>query len=96
MSLVTRSAILQARVSPEIKYASEKVLRRLGLNMTEVLEMFLRRVVVDQRIPFDVVALSDTQLAQIADEYERQLQIVKASRKTPVSGQRRRTRSKRE
>jgi addiction module RelB/DinJ family antitoxin len=96
MSLVTRSAILQARVSPEIKYASEKVLRRLGLNMTEVLEMFLRRVVIDQRIPFDVVALSDTQLTQIADEYERQLRIVKTGRRTPMSGQPRRTRSKRE
>jgi addiction module RelB/DinJ family antitoxin len=94
MSLVTRSAILQARVSPEIKYASEKVLKGLGLNLTEVIEMFLRRMVLDQRIPFDVVALSDTQLAQIADEYERQLRI--SNRKIPISGQRRRTRSKRE
>jgi len=96
MSLVTRSAILQARVSPEIKYASEKVLKGLGLNLTEVIEMFLRRMVLDQRIPFDVVALSDAQLAQLADEYERQLRISKTSRKTPKSGQRRQTRSKRE
>jgi addiction module RelB/DinJ family antitoxin len=96
MSLVTRTAILQARVSPEIKYASEKVLKGLGLNLTEVMEMFLRRMVIDQRIPFDVVALSDTQLAQIADEYKRQLQIAKTGRRTPMSGQHRRTRSKRE
>jgi len=96
MSLVTRSAILQARVSPEIKYASEKVLKGLGLNLTEVIEMFLRRMVHDQGIPFDVVALSDTQLAQITDEYERQLHIGKTRRRTPMSGQPRRTRSKRE
>lgn len=96
MSLVTRTAILQARVSPEIKYASEKVLKRLGLNLTEVMEMFLRRMVFDQRIPFDVVALNDTQLAQIAEEYEHQLQIMKTEERTPAGGRRRRTRSKRE
>jgi addiction module RelB/DinJ family antitoxin len=95
MSLVTRSAILQARVSPEIKYASEKVLRRLGLNMTEVLEMFLRRVVIEQRIPFDVVALSEAQLEQIAQEYERQIKATQSEKRTP-SSRSRRTRSKRE
>jgi addiction module RelB/DinJ family antitoxin len=95
MSLVTRTAILQARVSPEIKYASEKVLKRLGLNLTEVMEMFLRRMVIDQRIPFDVVALNDTQLAQIAEEYEHQLQIIRSAERTLSSG-RRRTRAKRE
>ena len=96
MSLVTRTAILQARVSPEIKYASEKVLKRLGLNLTEVIEMFLRRMVIDQGIPFDVVALNDSQLAQIADEYAHQLQIMKAGQRTSASARRRRTRSKRE
>lgn len=95
MSLVTRSAILQARVSPEIKYASEKVLRRLGLNMTEVLEMFLRRVVIDQRIPFDVVALSDSQLEQIAEEYEHQIELARVGKHVP-KGRHRLTRSKRE
>jgi addiction module RelB/DinJ family antitoxin len=94
MSLVTRTAILQARVSPEIKYASEKVLKGLGLNLTEVIEMFLRRMVLDQRIPFDVVALSDTQLAQIAAEYEHQLKIMKTSERTRTTGRRRRERSK--
>ena len=95
MSLVTRTAILQARVSPEIKYASEKVLKRLGLNLTEVLEMFLRRMVIDQRIPFDVIALNDAQLAEIADEYERQLKTMKKGKKTSEN-RRHQPRSKRE
>jgi len=95
MSLVTRTAILQARVSPEIKYASEKVLKRLGLNLTEVMEMVLRRIVIDQRIPFDVIAINETQLAQIEDEYEHQLKFLKASEKTSAKGGGR-TRPKRE
>ncbi len=51
------------RVTPEVKVASEDVLRRIGLNMTEAMELFLRRVIVDQKLPFEVVALDDTLLA---------------------------------
>jgi len=63
--------------------------------MTEVLEMFLRRVVIEQRIPFDVVALSDAQLEQIAEEYEHQIRAPQIEKKAP-SGRHRRIRSKRE
>jgi DNA-damage-inducible protein J len=65
MSVLTRTAMLQARVTPEVKQASETVLRRLGLNMTEAMELFLRRLIVDQKLPFEVVALDDATLAAI-------------------------------
>ena len=81
MSLVTRTAILQARVCPEIKYASEQVLHRIGLNLTEALELFLRRIIVDEKLPFEVVAINDIRLAEIAKEYERQLKILKGEKK---------------
>jgi addiction module RelB/DinJ family antitoxin len=77
MTLVTRSAILQARICPEIKYASEQVLHRIGLNMTEALELFLRRVIVDEKLPFEIVALNDARLSEIAEEYERQLKAMR-------------------
>ena len=60
MSRIIRSAMLQMRVSPEIKLASEHVLRRIGLNLTEATELFLRRMIIDQRIPFDVVAIDNS------------------------------------
>jgi addiction module RelB/DinJ family antitoxin len=63
MSLVPRSATIQARVFPSVKEASERVLWRIGLNMSEAMELFLRRVIVDERIPFEVVALDARQLA---------------------------------
>ena len=81
MSLVTRTAILQARVSPEVKYASERVLHRIGLNLTEALELFLRRVIVDEKLPFEVVAINDIQLAKMAEEYERQLKVIRGEKK---------------
>jgi antitoxin component of RelBE/YafQ-DinJ toxin-antitoxin module len=36
--------------------------------MTDAMELFLRRMIVDQRIPFDVVALDLETLARITDE----------------------------
>jgi len=62
MSLITRSAMIQARVFPPVKEASERVLWRLGLTMSEAMELFLRRIIVEERIPFDIVALDPVRL----------------------------------
>jgi DNA-damage-inducible protein J len=79
MDLVTRTATLQMRVTPAVKYASEKILHRMGMSMTEAMELFLRRVIVDQRIPFEVAALDPETLARITNEAS--LQKPTASRK---------------
>ena len=68
MSLVTKSATIQIRVMPLVKAASERILLRIGLNMSEAVELFLRRMIVDQRIPFDVVALQSFQIGGLVDE----------------------------
>jgi len=68
---VTRSAMLQARVYPEIKHASERVLSRIGLNMSEAMELFLRRVIVDEKLPFEVVALDEIVLKEIDADWRR-------------------------
>jgi len=65
MSRIIRSAMLQMRVSPGVKSASEQVFWRIGLNMTEAMELFLRRVIVDQKLPFEVVALDEATMARI-------------------------------
>lgn len=95
MSLVTRTAIIQARVSPEIKYAGEKVLRKLGLNLTEVMEMFIRRMIADQALPFEVIALDEALMQKLAEEYEHQLKAM-SNEKSRNNSRRQKTRSKRE
>ncbi len=97
MSRIIRSAMLQMRVSPEIKLASEHVLRRIGLNLTEATELFLRRMIIDQRIPFDVVAFDTTTFTQLILDWEDQSRIVeekvrRGTRKASIS----RDRTKRE
>jgi addiction module RelB/DinJ family antitoxin len=64
-----RSAILQARVRPEIKFAAERVLESLGITMTEVMELFMRRLIVDRKIPFEVIALDEKALARIERDW---------------------------
>lgn len=68
MDTMMRSATLNMRVTPAIKHASEQVLNRIGMSMTEAMELFLRRIIVDQRIPFEIVALDPETFAQLADE----------------------------
>ena len=80
MSRIIRSAMLQMRVAPEIKLASEHVLRRIGLNLTEATELFLRRMIIDQRIPFEVVALDNATFTQIVLDWEEQSQSVEMKR----------------
>jgi addiction module RelB/DinJ family antitoxin len=67
---MSRSAIIQARVRPEIKFAGERVLRGLGITMTDLMELVLRRLIVDQRLPFEAVALDDHQLTAIVAAWE--------------------------
>ena len=67
---MSRSAIIQARVRPEIKFAGERVLRGLGLTMTDLMELVLRRLIVDQKLPFEAVALDDRQLNTIIAAWE--------------------------
>ena len=70
MTLLTRTAVLQARVRPEIKFASEQVLRSIGLTMTEAMELFLRRLIIEQKLPFEVAALDEATLSTIVGSWE--------------------------
>jgi DNA-damage-inducible protein J len=67
---MSRSAIIQARVRPEIKLAGEQVLRSLGLTMTEAMELFLRRLIVDQKMPFEVIAFDEATFATVMHSWE--------------------------
>ena len=95
MSRIIRSAMLQMRVAPEIKLASEHVLRRIGLNLTEATELFLRRMIIEQRIPFEVVAFDNATFTQLVLDWEEESRTiaVKRGRHLPRAS-RVRTRSK--
>jgi addiction module RelB/DinJ family antitoxin len=72
MVRIVRSAMLQMRVTPEIRLALDNVLERLGLNITEATEMFYRRMIIDQRIPFEVEAIDPATYTKLLLDWEQE------------------------
>lgn len=51
---MARTSNVFARVEPEIKEQAEHVLEQLGIPMSNAVGLFLRQIVLQQGIPFDV------------------------------------------
>lgn len=51
---MAKTGYINARVENDLKEKAEKVLRRVGVNTSNAITMFLRQVVIRQGIPFDV------------------------------------------
>lgn len=52
--IMARTSNIFARVEPEIKEQAESVLNQLGIPMSNAVSMFLRQVVIQRGIPFEV------------------------------------------
>ncbi len=50
-----KSAMIRARIEPELKNKAEKLLERLGLNATEAITLFYRQVLLPDGLPFEVI-----------------------------------------
>jgi addiction module RelB/DinJ family antitoxin len=73
--------MLNMRVTPEIKFASERVLHQIGMSMTEAVEIFLRRMIVDQRIPFQVAAIDQETYTRLLLDWKESRAIGKKRRR---------------
>ena len=51
---LARTSNIFARVEPEIKEQAEQVLDQLGIPMSNAIGLFLRQVVMQRGIPFDM------------------------------------------
>ena len=51
---MARTANVFARVEPEIKEQAESVLDQLGIPMSNAVGMFLRQIVIQRGIPFEM------------------------------------------
>jgi addiction module RelB/DinJ family antitoxin len=51
---MARTANVFARVEPEVKEQAEKVLQQLGIPMSNAVGMFLRQIVMQKGIPFEM------------------------------------------
>ena len=60
-------AQINARIDARTKQAAQAVFRRLGLSMTDGIKIFLRRVVMEKGIPFDVKIPNTTTAAAMKE-----------------------------
>jgi DNA-damage-inducible protein J len=51
---MARTSNIFVRVEPEIKEQAEKVLDKLGIPMSSAIGIFLRQVVINRGLPFDI------------------------------------------
>ena len=51
---MSKSSSVYTRVEPELKEQAEQVLAKLGLPMANAINLFLRQVVLQKGIPFDI------------------------------------------
>ena len=52
----TKDAVINVRISSDVKTESAKVLKELGLDHSKAINIFLRQVVIQGGIPFDITA----------------------------------------
>ena len=82
-----RTANVFARVDPEIKEQAEQVLSQLGIPMSNAIGLFLRQVIMQRGIPFDMklpmqkpVAIGTMSAAELNAELEKGYADVAAGR----------------
>jgi len=51
---MSKSAVVRARIEPELKENAEAILDQLGLNPTQAITIFYRQVELRGGLPFDV------------------------------------------
>ena len=57
---MSKTAMVRARVEPDLKLHAESVFHRLGLNATQAITMFYKQVELRNGLPFDVVVPTAT------------------------------------
>lgn len=75
---MSKSAMLRARLEPELKTHAEAIFSRLGLNSTQAITIFYRQVELHQGLPFNVAVPSATTKRTFdATDKERDLVVCK-------------------
>ena len=54
VELMTKSSNLYVRIEPDVKEQAEKVFNGLGISMSNAIGLFLKQVVINQGIPFEL------------------------------------------
>ncbi|MCP4417694.1 MAG: type II toxin-antitoxin system RelB/DinJ family antitoxin [Chloroflexi bacterium] len=51
---MSKTAVISARIDPELKQSTEQIFRELGLSTTQAITLFYRQVGLQRGLPFSV------------------------------------------
>lgn len=84
---MSKTTSIFARVEPEIKEQAEMVLKKLGIPMSNAINIFLRQVILQNGLPFEVkitstrpLAIGDLTPEEFNNEIEKGLNDLRAGR----------------
>jgi DNA-damage-inducible protein J len=60
MKTLTKTDFIRARIEPDVKKESEKILKEIGLNMSDAIGVFLRQINLHKGLPFSVNIPNET------------------------------------
>lgn len=52
--IMAKTAVIQARIDPEVKNNAQNIFNKLNISMSEAISIFLTQVSLNRGIPFDV------------------------------------------
>lgn len=52
---MSKSAMVRARLEPELKEHAEEIFKRLGISVTQAITLFYKQVEIRKGLPFNVV-----------------------------------------
>lgn len=64
---MSKTAMIRARTNPELKKNVEEIFHKLGINMTQAVNMFLHQVEIHNGLPFEVALPNKTTLQTFKD-----------------------------
>jgi len=79
--MATRTSIVRARVKPNIKIGAQKVLDRLGLSISDSINLLLVQIQIKQALPFDIEVPNAT-TRKTLDECEQNIGLNKCKNKS--------------
>ncbi len=84
---MSKTANIFARVEPEVKEGAEAILDSLGISMSNAVSMFLRQVIIQKGIPFEVrlnvkkpLCMGGLTEEQLAAELEKGMEDIREGR----------------
>ncbi len=68
---MSKTAVVTARIDPNLKRSTEEIFQELGLTTSQAINLFYKQVELQQGLPFRVALPNETTLQALADARQR-------------------------